>query len=673
MIKRAFYLILSLLISKICYAFSMPQIQTRLTDDNTKVTDYLFSLDDKVQSAVFTRNGFTWIIFDRLLWTQDNPLSNSSFFEKIQVIPSKTNTILQLVLPENLFPQVQKKGNLWIFSLAEKKENTNTLPIIPLKKEKGIYFKTERTKPVEWIDPVTQERLIAFPLSLPEEYVSSEYSVPSLKILPTIQGIALAPQTSKLFMQEEENGFLLTAPNGLFENEKIPFEWENKQELLDFSIYKHFTQQDFFTEKNRLQSLISNAPAEQKETFRLEMARLYLSQNLPAHALEILSNTGEKEETICLKAVALSLLNRDEEALKLFNQVKNVNFSLYFWKNLVNPKKRLLTSYIQQMDFSDPLKATILSKALQKAFNRKDIAAQKSLLEDFAKTKKTPYQTQLYHFLMGVNAENENKTLEALTNYDKAIQGPFSFIQQTAIFKKNDLALKNGDIEPKEAIRIFENMAFGLRNTKIEPELLNRLAELYSTQNNYTKALQTYKALLTITPVSDVPDKMTTLFTKALFDNQIASPLERIAFFNEFKELIPNDQTGNKMMHLIVHDLISLDLLDNAYQISTALAEHRLHGEEQQILALEASLIALLNRKPQEALKALHLIKQLPATTALFNQKAIIEAATLKALKQPYKQTLLKINLEETEKPLYFHPTLQSFFLEIKESLEQPQ
>lgn len=671
--KRAFYLIIYLLFIKMGYAFSPPQIQTRLTDDNTKVTDYLFSLDDKVQSAVFTRNGFTWIVFDRLLWTQGNPLFNTPLFKNAQIIPNETNTILQLVLPQNLFPQVQKKGNLWIFSLAEKKENINTLPIIPLKKEQGIYFKAEKTNPIEWTDPITQERLIAFPLSLPEEYISSEYTVPSLKILPTVQGIAIAPKTDELQMIEEDNGFLLTAQNGLFENEKIPFEWEAKQELLDFSIYKNLTQQDFFTEKNRIQSLISNAPPQQKEDFHLEMARLYLSQNIPSQALEILANTEQEEKSLCLKAVALSLLNRDEEALQLFEQVKNVNLSLYFWKSLVHPKKRLLSLHISQMDFPDRLKATILSKALQKAFKQNDIAAQNTLLENFSKITKNPYQTQLYYFLTGQKAENNNKPLEALTNYEKAIQGPFSFIQQSALFKKTDLALKNNTITSEEAIHIFENLAFSLRNTEMEANLLKRLAQLYSAQNNYTKALQTYKNLLTITPIPNLPETMTDLFTKALLDNQITSPLERVAFFNEFKELIPNNQIGNKITHLIVHDLISLDLLEHAYQISITLAEHRLKGEEQQILILETALIALLNQKPLEALKALRLMTNPPLTPTLTEQKAIIEAETLKALKKPYKQILQSINIEKIKQPDYFHPSLQIFFIKIKETLEQPQ
>ena len=665
MTKRAFYLIVSFFTAHLCFAFPAPQTQTRLTDDNAKVTDYLFPLEEDIQSVVFTRNGLTWIIFDRPLLKEGEKLPASPLFENARVLPNRNNTILQLVLPPSLFPQVQKKGHLWIFSLTEKKENTQTLPLIPVKKEKGIYFKTQRTNPVEWRDPVTQERLIAFPLSLPEEHVSSTYSVPGLEILPTVQGIALAPRTAELHMEEDEDGFLLTAPTGLFENEKIPFEWEAEYDLLDFSIYGTFNEQDFFTEKNRLKALINNAPTAQKETFRTELARLYLSQNMPVEALEVLANTAEKDETLCLKAAALSLLNRNDEALEIFNQIKTTDITLYFWKNLVNPKKRLFALHVLKNNLPDQLKAALITKALRKAFRQNDLSAETTLMKIFGSSIKTPYQTQQYYFFSGLKAEKENRILEALSNYSAASEGPFSQTQLMAFFKKTVLELQTDSIKTAQAIHTLENLSVGLRNTEIEPELLRQLAQLYRTQNDYGQALRTYKTLLSITQDLNAPEEMTKLFSEALFQNKDVSPLERVAFFNEFKELLPNDQTGNDIMHLVVHDLISLDLLDDAYQISTALVEHRLQDKEQQVLTLEAALIALLNRKPQEALNALLLMKQPPLTAELSVQKAIIESAALKALNRP--STALPVSLLKSVKsPTYFHPALRTFFLEIK-------
>lgn len=646
-------------------ANAMPMVQASLNENNKKVVDLLFPYENNIQSAVFQRNGYLWIVYNDKVIASKEEIFSHPLFKSIDMIDHPSSTILRIVLEKNVYPSVQKKGNFWILSLSEEKEERPALSLIPTKENGTIQIQMEKTNPVEWIDPETQEHLIAFPLSIPGEHVTHTYTTPAIELPQTIQGFVIAMQNNHLSAEYKENKWVLSSLEGLHLTPDIPFEWQMDNNLLDFSLYKDFTNEDFNKEKKRLTSLILNAPAEQKKELRKELARLYLSQGFGAEALSILQQSSQTDEYLGLKGAALTLMERDEEALKTFDQIKVPDRSIHFWKSLVHPdmslSQRNLLSQLPQK-----LSTRLSFKALEKAFLHKNTRVIRYLLDKLQSIPKNPYQEQAYLFYKGLDALSRQQRADAFTFFQQIPKNPFSIYSALAEYEIVNMNLENQKITLNEAVSKLENIQYRVRNTSAEPTILRTLAALYRRQNQYTKALRTYKMLLSIAPDAQAPMEMTRLFTEGMLHNQDKPPIERIAFYYEFKELVPNNQTGDEIMHRLIHDFVSLDLLDEAYQIATLLTKHRLEGEEKQIIALEAALAALINHKPQEALKAANLIQTTPATEALAYEKKLIEAESYRQLGQKEKmRDILKALGTKPQMPSYFHPILRTYIEQI--------
>ena len=115
------------------------------------------------------------------------------------------------------------------------------------------------------------------------------------------------------------------------------------------------------------------------------------------------------------------------------------------------------------------------------------------------------------------------------------------------------------------------------------------LANLYNEKKDVIQALQTERQLLSITQDETILKRMQRRFEYFFITSQ--NPINRIVVYNECKELMPTGIRGVQIKERLLHDFITLDLLDKAYDLAMELTQTTAE-QKQQPSALYAYLIA---------------------------------------------------------------------------------
>ena len=141
-------------------------------------------------------------------------------------------------------------------------------------------------------------------------------------------------------------------------------------------------------------------------------------------------------------------------------------------------------------------------------------------------------------------------------------------------------------MSPEDAARHLEKLRIVWRGDSLELGVLTLLGNLYVHDKQYDKALHTMRDIVSYFP--EVPEAITTarqmenifvtLYNKGAASNM--PPLEALALFYEFRDLVPNGKEGDLMIRNLADRLVSIDLLDRAELLLDHQIRNRLQGEE---------------------------------------------------------------------------------------------
>ena len=173
------------------------------------------------------------------------------------------------------------------------------------------------------------------------------------------------------------------------------------------------------------------------------------------------------------------------------------------------------------------------------------------------------------------------------------------------------LLLERNEIDPAKAIDRLEGLRYSWRGDELEALANYRLGQVYVENDEYLKGLNVLRNAVTLAPGSQMGREVTEYMARSfrtLFDSdelQKVSPLQAIGVYEEFKELMPPDQEGNRITEQLAERMVDADLLSRGEALFSDLLANRLKGQEAGRVALRLAAIRLLNNKPEAALKNL--------------------------------------------------------------------
>ncbi len=171
--------------------------------------------------------------------------------------------------------------------------------------------------------------------------------------------------------------------------------------------------------------------------------------------------------------------------------------------------------------------------------------------------------------------------------------------------------LERNEIDAAQAVDRLEGLRYAWRGDELEALTNYRLGQVYIENDEYLKGLHVLRNAATLAPASQLSREVTAYMTRSfrtLFDSdelQKLSPLEAIGVYEEFKELMPPEQEGDRIVEQLAERMVDTDLLARAESLYDYQLTHRLKGPEAGRIALRLAAIRLLNNKPEVALKNL--------------------------------------------------------------------
>ncbi|WP_341020186.1 hypothetical protein [Brevundimonas diminuta] len=226
----------------------------------------------------------------------------------------------------------------------------------------------------------------------------------------------------------------------------------------------------------------------------------------------------------------------------------------------------------------------------------------------------------------------------ALAVYKAVARAPLDGIATPARLGVIKLEMAKGTLKADAAAAQLEALKWRWRGDATELAVIRTLGELYLSQGRYREALTTLKTagpkIVTLPGgdrlQADLDNAFRALFLEGAADG--LQPVQALALFFDFRELTPVGADGDEMVRRLARRLIDVDLLDQAAELLKYQAENRLDGVAKAQVSTNLAAVYLMNRQPEEALKALWSSRTTLLPTAMNLERRALEARALMEL-----------------------------------------
>lgn len=361
----------------------------------------------------------------------------------------------------------------------------------------------------------------------------------------------------------------------------------------------------------------------------LTLGKMYLSYGRGAEALGFfdyaqaeLPELEESAEFRALRGVAKAIDWKSEAAMADLShpQLKEQD-EVKYWKSYAladlgdwqqaaqNLPKGFSQIYNYPHDISGRLGLPLAEVALRDG-RVKDAEELMTLVEHHKGHLLAPLKAYL-SYLKGEAARQKGKTDKAKKIWKKLSEDPDDLYRTKAKLALTILKSNEGEIDHKEMVDSLERLRYAWRGDELEANVKYWLGRAYFKKNKHLKGLHTMRDGAGIVAGSVLGDRIANEMSRAFTDLFLkdhlegVSPLEAVALYEEFSELTPLGEDGNKLVQELAEHLVKADLLPRAAKILRYQVNHRLQGEDKTRVAIRLAVLELMDKDPQGAVNAL--------------------------------------------------------------------
>lgn len=645
-----------------------------------------FDWDDPVGAAIFRRAGNLWVAFDKLKTIDIKPLriAGKKFIKGIEQMGTSKATVLRFSIKKGINPSVRRDGLAWLLDFSRQKIVPQTPLIVKAQPNSPVGSRLfvpviEPRNPIGITDPVIGDNLVILPVIPLGHGIGLEYIYPQVGFLPTLQGIVIKPRVDDIRARPMREGVEVTSAGGLKISAVSPEEEANRLKgplstILDLEPWKVEGVEFFRPRKHELLYAISRSKGPKLEEARLNLARFYFSNGFNTEALAILETVGRKRPEIeqnpeyrMLRGGSKFLLGRYFEADRDFahDQLRSIDEAA-LWRASIRAavgnvsESALVIKRTEEIIRSYPqaIKIPMGQLVIESALAIENVKRAKKTLDHLRMGKLSSKEMKQFDFQEGLiiekNAERATDPILADEQFDAAAakwdtvrKSEHQPSRQKATIARMELLLKRKKISRTEAIDDLENIRFSWRGDEFEFKLLRRLGGLYLEEGRYRDGLDRLRQAATYFRTNkeapQVTQQMSNAFAKLYLDDAADAlpPIKAIAIYDEFKELTPAGERGDKMIQKLADRLVGVDLLDRAIKLLKSQIQFRLKGNEKARVGAQLTLAHILARQHVKALKVLDATDIADMPLRLSSQRRHLKAKALMALNK--RETALAV------------------------------
>lgn len=637
-----------------------------------KVSSLAFPWNMEVGVSVFQRGKYIWVAFDHSqnIDLADLRRQSKDVAEEIIQLPHSQALILRITPKKNVKVGLRQEGLLWIIDLYTHNiaYKGKELPIFlqyNSMNQSYLYIPSISIgNALSIIDPEIGDVIYIGTETELGLSVNEDYHYPDLEILPAKQGFAIVPNSSDIIVSKGNTGFSIKGNNrGLnisdnLENLKRQQQlWEKTSEVFDLNIPAQILNLDFNTAENQLKEDISKASPEQEVKAKLALIRYYLGMGLGSEALRSIKQLTPEErrqikpETLsALSGVANFLLRRYDDALDNFSQeaLQNNNEAI-FWRALTDSaiefKKEndavLLTFISIIRNYPQELKERIALVAVDTSIQSYDDISTQNFMDILKFSKVSDARRSQILYLNAKKFSLQGYPNNAIREYGNATRHQSQKYASLSRYEKANIELKLSLLKPKKAIEELERLRFAWGAPEFKLILLQRLAEVYEMDRNFSKAMQTYEESMSVAETQQQKDeilnKMIQLFEN-LYLNGVIDELQAvkaIALYKDYEWLAPRSRHFTDIIQKVADRMVAVDLLTSASELlKEQLRVVNLSEEQKSEIGIRLALIYLFERDSIAALDILEKTDSQNLPENHIQYRKIIKAKALSNLKR---------------------------------------
>ena len=629
---------------------------------------------DATAAAVFRRGGWIWIVFDHPGDDAKPAVIAGGEGGEIERIRHDQATILRIAATTELDPVVERDGFAWVVRPVPSPAVVAE-PIVPeiqgdAPVETRLALATESAgAPLSVMDPEIGDTLVIVPLALPGRGVAHGYDYPQFQVLESAQGIVIVPRIDELEVAPASEAVTISGPGGL-QVTPVPEAVRNRARLRPpYPLTRVFPVESwpepligdaFVTQERRLRQAVAATPEAGRDAAVLKSAQFYLAQGLAAECLGALAQMDDTAEDNpraaeimvrlkLLRGACRLLMNRPREAISDLTATSLAgNDEAALWRAAAemtrgatpSAARELLRSGAVALDYPHPMRAPLTWLLGEAALAVGDETAARNYIDMLRSDGPGAGDPGHLAYLEGKLRALEGDHEAALGKWSEAEQGNDRWSRARAALARIQAQLKRNGISTAEAIESLETLRYAWRGGAFEFNLLRELARLYGVSGDQRARLLTLRQAATHFPdhsqVGEVAAEMAVAFETLYLQGGADSltPLSAIALFDEFRELTPAGAKGDEMIRKLADRLVAVDLLDRAALLLEDQVRHRLRGIDQARVGARLALVYLLDRKPEQTLRALEASATPDAPADLARQRQHLEARALAELQR---------------------------------------
>jgi len=484
-------------------------------------------------------------------------------------------------------------------------------------------------------DPGTGGDLHLVPLPGGGQGVPLTQDFPTVTILRTALGVAVVPKSEDVTVATTERAVLIGGTNGsdlnlsetahdTTEASRLP--QPHGQRLLELAAWRR-PGSGYAQARQDLESALASAAPAEEHLARLDLARFYFAHGFGVESLGALDNYAEgaeqrdRDPQVRLMRGASRVLADDWRAAgrTLAHPALDSVAEALPWRGAFANAAGAHRLAAEAFHAADPLidaypKPVQLQLRLWSAESRLALGQTEAATGELDAARNldpSPADEAAIAYLTGRKQLVNGEVEAAEATWREVAEGPHARSRGRARFVMVERDLAAGRIDVPEAIDRLEKLRFAWRGDTFEAILLHRLADLYLDSGQYGRALRSLQDVanhLSGRPRAELAAKrMRDIFQRLFIDGAAdkLKPLDALTIYEQFRELTPAGERGNRMLSKLVDRLVDVELLDSAAKLLGSQVDHRLSGARKARAGARLASVHLLNRQPDAAIDAL--------------------------------------------------------------------